>query len=53
MNSIVGNAIVSCYMDAAAIEDHDGNMRLIHVNEHIMEIFELVGFMDIVKVEES
>ena len=35
------------------LEDHDGNMRLIHVNEHIMEIFELVGFMDIVKVEES
>ena len=35
------------------LEDHGGSMRLIHVNAHIMEIFELVGFMDIVKVEEN
>ena len=35
------------------MEANGGSMRLIHVNEHIMEIFELVGFMDIVKVEES
>jgi anti-sigma B factor antagonist len=35
------------------LEDRGGSMRLIHVNEYIMEIFELVGFMDIVKVEES
>lgn len=35
------------------MEDCGGSLRLIHVNESILEIFELVGFMDIVKVEES
>lgn len=33
------------------LEDHGGEMKLIHVNEHIMEIFDLVGFMDVVNVE--
>lgn len=33
------------------MEDRDGEMRLIHVNEHIIGVFDLVGFMDIVKVE--
>ena len=35
------------------MEECDGSFRLIHVNEHILEIFDLVGFMDIVTVEES
>lgn len=33
------------------MEDCSGSLRLIHVNEHIVEIFELVGFMDIIDVE--
>lgn len=33
------------------IEDRGGEMKLIHVNEHIIEIFELVGFLDVVTVE--
>ncbi len=32
------------------MEDRDGSMQLIHVNEHILEVFELVGFMDVVTV---
>ncbi len=35
------------------MEDCDGSLRLIHVNEYILEVFELVGFIDIVNVEES
>ena len=35
------------------MEECDGNLRLIHVNENILEVFELVGFMDIVNVEED
>ena len=34
-----------------SLEDQDTDMKLIHVNEHIMEIFELVGFMEVVTVE--
>ena len=33
------------------LEDRDADMKLIHVNENIMEIFELVGFLDIITVE--
>ena len=33
------------------MENQDGTLKLIHVNEHIIEIFELVGFMDVVTVE--
>ena len=33
------------------LENRGGSMKLIHVNEHILEIFELVGFMDVVTVE--
>ncbi len=32
------------------IEEQDGDMRLLHVNENIMEIFELVGFMEVITV---
>ena len=32
------------------IEERDGDMRLFHVNENIMEIFELVGFTDVITV---
>ena len=35
------------------LEESGGDMRLIHVNEHILEIFDLVGFRDIIMVEES
>ena len=33
------------------MEDRDGGLTLRHVNENIIEIFNLVGFMDVVKVE--
>lgn len=32
-------------------ESRGGSLKLIHVNEHIIEIFELVGFMDLIRVE--
>lgn len=34
------------------LEGREAEMKLIHVNEHIMEIFDLVGFMDVVTVEQ-
>lgn len=33
------------------LEARGVEMKLIHVNEHIMEIFNLVGFVDIIRVE--
>ena len=33
------------------MESRGGSMKLIHVNDHIMEIFEMVGFMSVVRVE--
>ena len=33
------------------MENRGGSMKLIHVNGYIMEIFDLVGFMDVVTVE--
>jgi len=35
------------------MEDRDGGLTLRHVNENIIEIFNLVGFMDVVKVEQD
>ena len=32
------------------IEEQDGDMRLFHVNENIMEIFDLVGFTNVITV---
>ncbi len=33
------------------METRSGSMKLIHVNQHILEIFELVGFMEVITVE--
>ena len=33
------------------LENHDAEMKIIHVNEHIMDIFDMVGFLDVVTVE--
>ena len=33
------------------MEERNAEMKLIHVREHILEIFNLVGFMDVVTVE--
>ena len=33
------------------MEDRGGSMRLIHVNALVLDIFDLVGFMDVVTVE--
>ena len=38
---------------AQILEDRGGNLRVIHVTEHLLEVFQLVGFMEIVNVEES
>ena len=35
------------------MEDRNGSMRLIHVKAPIIEVFELVGFMDIMDVGEE
>ena len=35
------------------MEDREGSLRLVHVNRNIIEIFELVGFMDVVNVEQE
>ena len=35
------------------MEDRDGSMRVIRVKAHIIEVFELVGFLDIIDVEEE
>lgn len=32
------------------MENRGGSMKLMHVNEHILSIFDLVGFMDVVTV---
>ena len=32
------------------MEKKGGHMKLIHVNEHILDIFKLIGFMDLVTV---
>ena len=34
-----------------ALEDHGGSMKLIHVNDLIMEILEVTGFVDILTIE--
>ena len=33
------------------MEDDGASMKLVHVNGHIMEVFNLVGFQDIITVE--
>lgn len=33
------------------MEERDGQMKVIHVNEHIMKIFDMTGFLDIITVE--
>lgn len=35
------------------MEDRGGSLRLVHVNDNIIEIFELVGFMDVVTVDQD
>ena len=32
------------------MENRGGSMKVIHVNQHILEIFDLVGFMDVITV---
>ena len=33
------------------MQDRDGQMKVIHVNEHIMKILDITGFLDIITVE--
>ena len=35
------------------LENRGGSMKIIHVNENILEIFSLVGFTDIITVEQD
>ena len=32
------------------LEEHDGSLKLIHANEYIIEILEMMGFMDVIDV---
>ena len=33
------------------LENQNADLKIIHVNEYIMEVFELVGFLDVITVE--
>ena len=33
------------------LENQNANLKIIHVNEYIREVFELVGFLDVITVE--
>ena len=35
------------------MEDRGGSMKVIHVNEHVLGIFDMVGFMDVITVEQD
>lgn len=35
----------------STLKDQDAEIKLIHVNENIMEIFEMVGFPEVITVE--
>ena len=35
------------------MEDKGGTMKIIHANKYILEVFELMGFMDLVSVEKD
>ena len=38
---------------AQKMQSRGGSLKLIHVNEHIMNIFELIGFLDMIHVEQD
>lgn len=33
------------------LDDHDAEMKVIHANEHVMDVFDMVGFTDVITVE--
>ena len=33
------------------LENQNANLKIIHINEYIREVFELVGFLDVITVE--
>ena len=35
------------------LENRGGYMKVIHVNDYVIEVFEMVGFMAVVKVEQD
>ena len=35
------------------LEERGGKLKVIHVNDYILEVFDMVGFMDVVEVEKN
>lgn len=47
----ISSAGLRVILKAQKIMTKQGSMKLIHVNEAIMEIFDITGFMDILTIE--
>ncbi len=47
----ISSAGLRVLLSAQKIMNRQGNMKLIHVNETVMEIFEVTGFTDILTIE--
>ena len=47
----ISSAGLRVLLSAQKIMNRQGEMKLIHVNESIMEIFEVTGFSDILTIE--
>ena len=46
----ISSAGLRVLLSAQKVMNRQGNMRLVHVNETIMEIFEVTGFADILTI---
>ena len=47
----ISSAGLRVLLKAQKIMNTQGKMKVIHVNESIMEVFEITGFLDIITVE--
>ena len=47
----VSSAGLRVILKAQKLMSNQGNMKLIHVNETIMEVFDITGFADILTIE--
>lgn len=47
----ISSAGLRVLLKAQKIMNSQGNMKVVHVNESIMEVFEITGFLDILTIE--
>ena len=47
----ISSAGLRVLLDAQKIMDRQGAMKVIHVNDMVLEIFEVIGFSDILTIE--